>query len=367
MPHRHRNILVIRLSSIGDILLTTPALRALKRWDPHREVHFLLKSEYEELVRENPNVDRVIPWDPSGGLPGLIGLARRLRGGYDLVIDLHRSLRSAILRRAIGARQVLTYPKGVIRRTIMIQTGWKAITRKAPVPERYLRALSPIGAKGDERGIDLFISREVRDRVEGIMADEAAGAGLSAAHRSGTGHSIERFSYVAIAPGARWATKRWLPERFAAVADALAEIHGLVPILIGGRDEGEVFRAVREGMKSPALDFSGRLSLIETGAAIAASRLLISNDTGLMHMATAVSTPVVAIFGPTTRELGFYPYRGPHEVVEQDISCRPCHHLGGDRCPKGHHRCMTEIGAEAVIGAGERLLARHLPSIARTG
>ena len=120
-------------------------------------------------------------------------------------------------------------------------------------------------------------------------------------------------------------------------------------------------------MKSPALDFSGRLSLIETGAAIACSQLLISNDTGLMHMATAVSTPVVAIFGPTTRELGFYPYRGPHEVVEGDIACRPCHHLGGDRCPRGHHRCMTEIGTEAVIGAGERLLARHQPSLARTG
>jgi heptosyltransferase-2 len=135
----------------------------------------------------------------------------------------------------------------------------------------------------------------------------------------------------------------------------LAERLGLTTVLLGGPDDAPITDAVRDAMKGPVLDLAGRLDLPETGAILARSALLLSNDSGIMHMATAFSTPVVAVFGPTTRELGFYPYRAVHRVIGAEIGCRPCHPIGGVRCPRGHHRCMTAVPVEEVVEAAEAL------------
>jgi heptosyltransferase-2 len=363
MKRSYKKILVIRFSSLGDILLTTPTLRALKRWNPDAEIHFVVKSEYIDLLKHNPNIDGTIAYDPSTGLAGFLKLIRELKGTYDLLIDLHRSTRSLTMRLLSGARRHLRYPKGVVSRHIMIRTGWKAIAMKDPVPERYLKALEPLGISGDDRGIDYLIPEPVREEVREMLREGVGSLELPGwmSRDPKTEHPI--FSHFALAPGARWATKRWLPERFAGVADTLAESHGLVPVFIGHRDEIPVTSTVRRHMVHPALDFTGKLDLLETGALLESSNLLISNDSGLMHMASALGTPIVAVFGPTTRELGFYPYRARYRVVGSSISCRPCHHLGGERCPKGHHRCMTEVDVEDVLEAATNLLE---PEVAQT-
>jgi heptosyltransferase-2 len=352
MKYPINKILVIRFSSIGDILLTTPSLRALKRSCPGAEVHIMLKSEYADLVRENPNVDEIIQIDPSKGTVDFLRQVRGLRGRYDLLIDFHRSLRSLVLRSLSGIPSKLKYSKGAISRFIMIHTGWKAIAMKEPIPERYLKALEPINAEDDGKGIDFFIPESVRERISKIMTEEANALDISVP-----------IAYLALAPGAKWATKRWLPERFAQAADSIAESFNMVPVLLGHTDDSEVSRSVREMMKRPLLDFTGRCGLLETGAAISNSSLLLCNDSGVMHMASALSTPAVAIFGPTTKELGFYPYRTQYHVESSNINCRPCHHIGHDRCPKGHHRCMTEVGVEAVVEAASRLLVHEKTSV----
>ncbi len=349
------NILVARFSSLGDILLTTPVLRALRRWNPEGKIDYIVKSEYEALLRENPNVDNIITWDHSSGISGFLRLVRELRGNYDLLVDLHRSTRSLLLRLGTGAGRRLKYPKGVVSRFIMIHTGWKAIAMKESVPERYLKALAPLGVQADEKGLDLHLPDDARNRVDAILARDAASEHKSEG-RTDYVASGEHGRYLAIAPGARWATKRWLPERFADVADRIAATFGLIPVLIGHGDEREISDAVRTAMTSPVIDLTGRLDLLESGAVIETSLLLICNDSGLMHMASALSTPVVAVFGPTTRELGFYPYRAEHEVLSSRISCRPCHHLGSKHCPRGHHRCMTDISAGDVLSAAARFL-----------
>ncbi len=352
MNRPYKRILVIRFSSIGDILLTTPVLRALKRWDQEAEIHFAVKSEYSPLLCENPTVDEIIPLDPELGISGLLKFALSLRGKYDLLVDLHRSPRSLIIRWLAGARLNLKYPKGVISRFLMIRTGWKAIAMKEPVPERYLKALEPLGITRDEHGIDFPIPDTIQESVLASMVEEAASINIS----DGFQEKQEHYSYLALAPGARWATKRWLPERFAEVSDTLAEKYDLIPVLLGNTDEKPVSRAVREKMKYAAIDFTGKLDLLETGAVLKIASLLICNDSGMMHMAGALSTPIVAIFGPTTRELGFYPYRTRFEVADSDISCRPCHHIGSNQCPMGHHQCMTDIDAVDVIEFAKRFL-----------
>jgi heptosyltransferase-2 len=345
MEYPVTKILIIRFSSIGDILLTTPALRALRRWSPEAEIHFVLKREFADLLQENPNIDRIVPWDPSTGPAGLFRLGGQLRGHYDLVVDLHRSLRSILLRTLVGATRRVTYPKGVVRRFLMIRTGRREFAMKEPIPERYLLAIEPLGAVGDGEGIDFPISDEARERAIALLMDASKDANIDSEVEMGCR------PYLAIAPGAKWATKRWLPERFAEVADRLADRFGLVPVLLGHRDEEEITGAVRDEMKHPVIDLTGRLDLPKTGAVLAMSRLLICNDSGVMHMAAALCTPLVAVFGPTTRELGFIPYRAEHRLIGSDIPCRPCHHLGGERCPKGHHRCMTDVTVEEVVEA----------------
>jgi heptosyltransferase-2 len=352
MNRPYKRILVIRFSSVGDILLTTPVLRALKRWDQGAELHFAVKSEYALLLRENPNVDEIIQLDTELGISGFLKYALGLRGKYDLLVDLHRSIRSLIIRRLTGARMNLKYPKGVISRSLMIRTGWKAIAMKEPIPERYLKALEPLEITQDERGIDFPIPETIQESVLASIVEEAASINISKDFKRKQEHD----SYLALAPGARWATKRWLPERFAEVSDTLAEKYNLIPVLIGHSDEKSVSRAVKERMKYTAIDFTGKLDLLETGAVLKIARLLICNDSGMMHMAGALSTPIVAIFGPTTRELGFYPYRTRFEVADTDISCRPCHHIGSNQCPKGHHQCMTDVDVVDVIEFAERFL-----------
>jgi heptosyltransferase-2 len=356
MEPPYKKILVIRLGSLGDILLATPVLRAIKRRNQESEVHFLLKSAYADLLVCNENVDEIIRLDSSTGLGGLMGLARRLRGRYDLLVDLHRSLRSFVLRSFIGATRTLKYPKGVLRRTLMIQTGWKAASLKNPIPERYLMALEPMGIEPDGEGLDLVIPDTIRSEVDSILERETGPSTstcpIMVPHSAKEGPG----SYFSIAPGARWATKRWLPERFARVADILAERYRLVPILIGDHQDQPLSLSIVRGMNSPAIDMSGKLGLLETGSVIERSRLLVCNDSGLMHMAAALSTPIVAVFGPTTRELGFYPYHATSEVVSSDIPCRPCHHIGSDKCPLGHHMCMQEVTVEEVVEAASRLM-----------
>jgi heptosyltransferase-2 len=356
MVRSYDRIVVIRLSSLGDILLTTPALRALKQSNPNGELDVVVKTEYADLLKGNPNIDRIITVDTTTGLPGLINFSLKLRGRYDLVVDLHRSTRSFVMRYIIGAARILKYPKGVVGRTIMVWTGWKSIAMREEIPERYLKALAPLGIAGDDRGIDITIPATIRERIRSLLNEEISSTDSNGWPVRDKEMVDGEYSFFAIEPGARWATKRWLPERFAEVADSLADDHCLVPVMIGDRDERSISESVRNYMKSPVIDLTGRMNLLETGAVIERSKVLISNDSGLMHMASGLSTPIVAIFGPTTRELGFFPYRARYRVIESTLSCRPCHHLGGDRCPKGHHRCMTEVGAREVIEAATALL-----------
>ena len=160
---------------------------------------------------------------------------------------------------------------------------------------------------------------------------------------------------IVLAPGASKMTKRWLSENFAKLGDRLLKMNYQV-LLVGGYQDKQICKNIEETMVQPPENFAGLLSLQETAALINESVLLISNDTGVMHMGAALKKPVVAIFGPTTHHLGFVPFRTQSIVVEKSLSCRPCSYHGTDVCPKGHFHCMKDIPVEDVLKAAKNLL-----------
>ena len=179
----------------------------------------------------------------------------------------------------------------------------------------------------------------------GIRADAAAGGAAWLASHGLGGRPI-----AALAPGAAHFTKRWPTEYWERLSGSLVAQGYDVAVLTGGdfRDEGALIAA---GGGVHAASTAGALGLQETAAVLRASQVVVSGDTGLMHLATAVGTRVVALFGPTVRQFGFFPYRSPATVLEVALECRPCSAQGGPRCPLGHHRCLREISVEAVVGA----------------
>jgi heptosyltransferase-2 len=332
------DVLVVRFSAIGDILLTTPLLRAIRARYPGARIAVLTKERYAPLLSHNPNVSEVIGIPPGEGIRAI---AARIRGvRYSDLLDLHGSLRSQALRRlAPGPWQ--TYAKQWLQRTILITTKRDTYHVETPVPERYFEAARGLDVEPDGGPPDYFLSEE---------ADRRAGEWLS---RLGLGQ--ER-PIVAMAPGAAHATKRWPADYWIELAQRITPTGADVAIL-GGPDDTHLADRIAEQAGPKVASVAGVLDLQETGAVIRRAEVLIAGDTGVMHMATGVGTPVVALFGPTVRQFGFFPYRSAAGVVELDLPCRPCSAHGGARCPLGHHRCMRQMLPDLVFATLAKALA----------
>lgn len=341
-------ILVLRFSSIGDIILTTPVLRALRaRW-PEARITFVTRERFAGLLKGNPAVDEIETLAEPGGRSELDCLTERLeRRKWDLLADLHNSLRSRLLRRRTPAGIITVYRKPLFRRSLLIYGRMDLYgPNPALVPERYAQALSGLGVRLDSGPCELHLSGEDFELFTGKLPPRWRN---------------DR-PFLALAPGAAWPVKRWPPERFAEAAAALCAAHGLRALVLGGEQEREICGRVCQALGPElSLNLAGELPILASAAALSRARLLIANDTGLMHAATAVGAPVVAVFGPTTRHFGYFPYRAASRVVEAPLYCRPCTHNGRARCPLGHFRCMRDIKPGQVIAAAQELLSLPHP------
>jgi len=331
---RLARVLVIRLSALGDILLTTPVLRLLRAHCPGARLDFLTRATYEDLLGANPCVDRVLLFDPRQGLRQTLHALRQTR--YDLVVDLHRTLRSRLLCRGLLAQRRLTYAKRSVRRAFLVHLGWNTLRAVTPVPELYAAPLRRVGITAPLPPLEMHLTPTSQDTMRTYV-------------RQALPHSVGQ-PLLAVAPGARWPTKRWPVERFAAVAQGLAQAQRAAVVVLGGAEDVALAQELCRRLRVPALDSTGKLSLMHTAALLQQCRLLLSNDSGLMHMATALQVPVVAIFGPTVQEFGFYPFQARAQVISTDLPCRPCSTKGSARCPRGHHQCMHQVTV-AQVGA----------------
>lgn len=334
-----RYLLVIRLSSVGDVLLTTPILRLLRQHCPRARIDFLVKAGYADLLRAHPCVDRLILYDEDQPWWQTLQTLRQTR--YDIVLDLHRTLRSRLVYFGLSAAHKLAYNKRWGRRALLVRLGWNTLRAMTPVPELYAAPLRRLGITAPVPALEMTLTPESRGVAREYLR-QVFPVGL-------------RSPVLAVAPGARWATKRWPVERFASVAEALAASRGAAVVILGGQEDRQLAQELRHRLRMPVLDSTGQLSLMQTAALLQRCRLLLSNDSGLMHMATALQVPVVAVFGPTVQEFGFYPFRARARVVSAALACRPCSTKGSACCPRGHHQCMQQVTSTQVLAVAQSM------------
>lgn len=340
-PH---NILIIRFSSIGDIVLASPVVRFLRERFPDSRIDFLTKKKYAELLRWNPGLTNVILFDEDAdNLKALRGRIREMR--YDLIVDLHNSLRSIYLRTFSGARRVRVFRKRAFRRFLLVRFKKNLYRRPSPVVERYTDTVRIYG--------------EPATTTDFPLPDDLVRTATGRVH---AGKITPEDRLVGFAPTAMHFTKRWPMDRFVRLGLALSAGQKVKILIFGSQDEAEYCSDIAHLINSGASahcaeNFAGRLSLSETAAAAGLCSVVVSNDTGLMHIAEARGVPVVALFGSSVKEFGFAPL-GPKSVLVENagLVCRPCSHVGRKSCPKEHFKCMNDITPERVHAEVARLL-----------
>jgi heptosyltransferase-2 len=332
------NVLAVRFSSIGDVLLTTPLLRAIRHRHPDSQLTVVTKAAYAQLLSDNPYLDRVIGWEPEGGTARLATELRTAR--YTHLLDLHESVRTRALR-ALVPGNWSGYPKHRIARTLLIHAKHNWYRDSRPVAERYFTAARGLDVRPDGEPPDFFLGEKARQEVDGWLESSTMG---------------RKRVLVAVAPGAAHQTKRWPASHWHTLIDRLV-CQNYDVVAVGGSADQALAESLSTHQSGRVVSAAGRFGLQGTGALLKRSAALISGDTGVMHMATGVGTPVVALFGPTVREFGFFPYTPAARVVELDLPCRPCSSKGSAQCPLGHHRCLVEVGPELVFSALSRSLS----------
>ncbi len=323
--------LIIQTAFIGDVILALPLLQVLRRNFPNSKIDFMLIPKTSELLKNHPDVDEVIIFDKKGkdrGLSGLIKISKFISlKSYDVAIIPHRSFRSAMIPFLAGVKTRIGFDKSTFNFLYTHVVGYKKIHEI----ERNLSLLEPLGIKVSSKELpNLFPSDYDRSYIDKILADVNS-------------------NLIGIAPGSVWATKRWLKERFVELVMLLVN-DGFAVVLIGGAEDFELCEEIKRdsGFKN-VYNFCGKLSLLQSAELIRRCVVLISNDSAPMHIAVAMRTPVVAIFGPTIPEFGFYPYGDKDKVVQvENLYCRPCGIHGGKKCPEGHFKCMRLIETKTV-------------------
>ncbi|MEX2190633.1 MAG: lipopolysaccharide heptosyltransferase II, partial [Bacteroidota bacterium] len=340
-----KRILVIQTAFIGDVILTLPLVQALQGFFAQSAIDIVVVPRSADVCSNHPSISNVITFDKGGrarGVSGLVRTARELRNkGYDLAFVPHRSLRSAALAFLARIPLRVGFNRSAGR---FLFTSTVRYDSDAHEIERNLSLLSAYGIEAPAKTLPhVYPGRAERDAVDGVL------------------HSGAEFStnLVAIAPGTVWNTKRWIKERFAALADLfLAE--GYRVVLIGGKDDINLCKEIADMVGAGrVVNTAGKLTLLGSAELLGRCRLLVSNDSAPMHLAVAVGTPVVAIFGATVPEFGFSPAGVHDEVVEvRGLSCRPCSSHGGDKCPIKTFDCMLNIKPDRVMAKARIVLER---------
>lgn len=340
-------ILVVRFSSMGDIVLTSPVTRQLSRICPDAEVDFLTRTEYAPLARALAGVAAVQCFEPGTGLWRLVSRLRERR--YDLVVDLHGNLRSRLVTMAGIAGRVLRYDKRRLSRMAIVRSRRRSRSVSHTI-DRYLAILDRLGIGDAPRHGDAHSAEEMR--LPKLNVDAAAVAMVE--ERLAVAGIGPEVPVLGVAPGASHGPKRWPPERFARVAEHMARTRDMKILLLGNEKDRPVTSEVARALGRQAVDWTGTTDLALLPAAVRRCGLLVSNDSGPMHVATAVGTPVVGVFGATHPRLGFAPVGPADAAVTLDLPCSPCSLHGNRACRFGTHACMEELDPRRVIAEAER-------------
>jgi len=324
--------LIIRFSSIGDIVLTTPVIRCLKKQKPGAEVHFLTKQSFATIIESNPYIDRVHSLAHSWET-----LVHELKQeNYDYIIDLHHNLRTLRLKKELGIKS-FPFNKLNIRKWIYTNFKWNLMP-DLHIVDRYMKTVESFEIINDAEGLDYFIPAK----------DEVKQKDIPASHHAG---------YIGVVIGAAHNTKK-LPQ------EKLKELCGKIDhpiILLGGKEDIEIAKQIASVDPIKIYNACGKFSLNESADLVRKSKLIITHDTGLMHIAAAFKKKIISVWGNTVPSFGMYPYYGKYPISNiqyqiDGLSCRPCSKIGYAKCPRGHFKCMRQISMDAIAETARQFL-----------
>jgi len=327
-----KKILVIRFSSIGDIVLTTPVIRCLKE-QLKCEIHTLTKKRYHNIYNDNTRIDRVYAF--SKNTNEVFEALKKEK--YDFVVDLQKNIRSIKLTRKLNAPHA-SFPKLNIEKWLLVNFKTNRLPHKHIV-ERYFEAVKPLKVSIDNKGLEFYLPKKYT--VKPSILDEKLEKG-----------------YIAIVIGGQHFTKIMPPQKIASIASQLS----LPVVLLGGpEDKSRGEEIIKLSERNLIINACGQFSLNGSASLIKQSNLVITNDTGLMHIAAAFERPIISLWGNTIPEFGMYPYMPSQKdkfVISEvgGLKCRPCSKLGHDKCPKGHFKCMYKQDDNFIIKSATKML-----------
>ena len=317
-----KKILIIRFSSIGDIVLTTPVLRCLKK-QLNAEVHYLTKSSFKGMLNNNPYVDKVHTIDKEVSKELIAELKAE---NFDFVADLHHNIRTLRLKRSLNLLSK-SFPKYNIQKWLLVNLKIDRMP-KIHIVDRYMETVSNLGIVNDMAGLDYFIPESSKVDLSQLPKIQASG-------------------YVGLVIGGQHATKMMPVSKLIEVCDSLKE----PVLLLGGPEDTERGEEIVQATGEKVFNACGKFKLDESASLVEQAKWIITHDTGLMHIAAAFKKRIVSVWGNTVPELGMYPYQADSQskIVEiKGLSCRPCSKIGYSKCPKGHFKCM-EHKVEKII------------------
>lgn len=310
---------------MGDILLTTPLIRSIKRQNPAAQIDFVLKEEFFELVQHNPSLTDIHKY-PKDSFEKQILSNTLISSNYEIVIDLQNNIRSKEITKSLHC-QTFLFKKNDVKKFLLVNFKINRLNSAPPIPVRYAEAA---GIILDKEGLDIYTDKVADPR---LALNE---------------------KYIGLCPGAKHFTKRWPKEYFIELGKKL-ESFGYKVVLFGGLNEEELISEIANQLSSP-VNLCGD-SILQSAADMKMCKAIYTNDSGAMHLACAVKVPVIAFFGSTVKEFGFYPYKANSiELDVENLPCRPCTHIGRKSCPLIHFKCMKDIRPDLAFNSLNNLL-----------
>jgi len=319
-------VLVIRFSSIGDVVLTTPIIRALKNQLPNATIHYITKVQNKGILEHNPYIDQLFTIQKS--ISECVEHLKKQH--YDLVVDLHKNTRTLSLKKQLGVPS-LTFPKLNLEKWLLVNLKWNKMPN-LHIVDRYFMAVKSLGVTNDQLPCDYFIPVHEKVATESVW-------------------HIKEKSYLAIAIGAQFATKRMNVELLEKIIAPLT--HPIV--LVGGKTDVDFAeKLIQRFPEKKLISACGSFSLSQSASIVQQAKAILTNDTGLMHIASCFEIPTISVWGSTVPQFGMYPYFprtkeafSMHQV--ENLHCRPCSKIGFQNCPKKHFSCMNEQNVADIL------------------
>ncbi|HLC82547.1 MAG TPA: glycosyltransferase family 9 protein [Bacteroidia bacterium] len=312
-----KKILIIRFSSIGDIVLTTPVIRCIKEQKPDTEIHFLTKVSFKSILEHNPHLTKIhtIEKDVKEVITQL------QKENFDFVVDLHNNIRSMQTKNALS-KPYSTFKKLNFKKWVLVNFKIDNMP-KAHVVDRYMDTIAKLGIKNDNKGLDYFIPQK----------DEVNASSLPPSHQK---------EFIGFVIGAKHFTKQLPTEKIISICKKINK----PIILLGGKEDIARAEEIEKAVGSNIYNACGKYNLNQSASLIKQATKIITHDTGLMHIAAALKKEIISVWGNTVPSFGFSPYLPDpkSKMVEvKNLPCRPCSKIGYDKCPKDHFKCMMEI------------------------